>query len=372
MQHKRNINIIKFRKKDYGDVRRKNYAKEILYKEPIFPKPLEYSDIDNAFKDFVENTLEIIDFEGKKIPTFTLYSNQRFSEYSQTWKHTDSNMNLYLNFKTINRENNPMNGTNQGGLWNIPGERSYPILLKTVLDDNGTESIQRFSMKQPYAVDLIYRINLFTNNYELLNIFNEKVNECFKSRQFYIRPNGHFIPLILDNTSDDSQYNIDDRKFFSQGYTIKALAYIIHESDFKVEEFPKRIISVFEGDSINKKTDIDINEYEDEYSEQKIEMKILFKPYNEKITFVMDSDVYITDFESENIRNFRININDTPIFYKNGFSIKDGDEVKLKINKLEKDKESLLSFIGNNGIKIKNEVADNVYNEIPSKIITYI
>ena len=212
------LNKMKLREKAIGRDRRENFAKEILYKDTPLPKPLEYADIDASFKDFVSDTLDIA-YEGKRLPTFTLFSNQRFSEYSQTWEHVDENRNLLMNFKTISRENNPRFGENQGGLWNIPGERHYTILTKTVLDDNGTESFERYSMKQPYAVDLIYNINLITNKYELINKFNALVNEAFKARQCYIRPNGHFIPMILDEISDESEYSIEDRKFFSQTFT---------------------------------------------------------------------------------------------------------------------------------------------------------
>ena len=42
------------------------------------------------------------------------------NEYAQTWQHLDETGNLLLNFKTINRENNPKQGQNQGNNFNIP------------------------------------------------------------------------------------------------------------------------------------------------------------------------------------------------------------------------------------------------------------
>lgn len=367
--HKRNLNILKLTKNTYGDARRRNYAKEILYNGTPFPKPVEYSDIDNEFKKFVEEKLQIV-YDGKIVPTFTLYSNQRFSEYSQTWKHTDENMNLLMNFKTINRENNPIGGTNQGGLYNIPGERSYPILIKEVLDKNGTESYQKFSMKQPYSVDLTYRVNLVTNKYELLNKFNELVNDFFKSRQTYIRVNGHFMPIIFENASDESEYGIEDRKFFSQGYTLKVLAYIIHESDFKVEEFPKRILMVYEGELSKKKPEITIDEYENKFKKQEVQITIKFNEFNEKVSFVFDENVKINKIHYDNIRCIRIHINDTPIFYENGFKIKNNDDVKIKIFKIDISKKSKLIFYGENTDVLieKDNIPDLVSDEVPSRV----
>ena len=340
------LNKMKLREKAIGRDRRENFAKEILHKDTPLPKPLEYTDIDASFKDFVSDTLDIA-YEGKRLPTFTLFSNQRFSEYSQTWEHVDENRNLLMNFKTISRENNPRFGENQGGLWNIPGERHYTILTKTVLDDNGTESFERYSMKQPYAVDLIYNINLITNKYELINKFNALVNEAFKARQCYIRPNGHFIPMILDEISDESEYSIENRKFFSQTFTIKVMAYIIHEKDFQVESYPKRIMVVYDGDAKKKKPNVDIEELDDiNYENKRIDISIDFPEFIETVTFTIDCDVNVEKSTLDNIRYYRLNVNGTPIFPEKGFILKENDEVKLRIFKFDISQPSKLMFHG--------------------------
>lgn len=359
------LNKMRLRKSAIGANRRENYIKEILYKDTPLPKPLEYDDIDSSFKDFVDDILDI-SYEGKRLPTFTLYSNQRFSEYSQTWKHVDENRNLLVNFKTVSRENNPKFGENQGGLWNIPGNRHYTILTKTILDNNGTESYERYSMKQPYAVDLIYNINLVTNKYELINQFNALVNEVFKARQYYIRPNGHFVPMVIDEISDESEYSIDDRKFFSQTFTIKAMAYIIHEKDFQVESFPKRIMMVYDGDAKKKKPVVDIEEIDTTgYENKKIDISIDFPEFIENVSFVIDCDVNIEKYNLDNIRHYRIHVNDTPIYTEKGFKLKNNDEIKIKINKYDIALPSKLIFHGYDpNIKInKNYTPELVSDE---------
>ena len=229
IQPKKSITPIKFRNKTYGTERRRDMAREILYKETEFPKPLNYDDIDFAFEEFVKES--VAKFENTAYPVFTLYSNQRFSEYTQNWQHTDEEGNLLLNFVTVNRDNNPKPGSNQGELWNIPGNRYYTMLVKDVLDDNGTESYEVYSMKQPYAVDLTYRINFMTSTYENINAFNSHINDLFKARQMYIRPNGHYIPMIVEEVNDETSYSIDERRFFLQSIGIKVMAYIINKED---------------------------------------------------------------------------------------------------------------------------------------------
>ena len=129
-QPRKYLTTVKLTDSEYGLPLRKSYAKTILKDAPVFPKPLEYKDIDKCFFEFVDKELNLV-IEGQSLPTFTLYSNQRFSEYSQSWQHTDEEGNLLMNFKTVNRENNPKPGNNQGGLWNIPGEQRYTLLMRT-------------------------------------------------------------------------------------------------------------------------------------------------------------------------------------------------------------------------------------------------
>ena len=117
-------NILRLRPRPYGQERRENLTKEVLKDSTPLPVPVDYKDIDEEFKRWVDEDLSV-SFEGEKIPTVALFSNQRFSEYMQTWQNVDKKKNMLLNFKTITRENNPKAGTIVGDTRNIPGERTY-------------------------------------------------------------------------------------------------------------------------------------------------------------------------------------------------------------------------------------------------------
>lgn len=364
-QPKRNLTFVKLTKEETnGNIIRKSYAQDIVHKAPIFPKPLEYADIDAAFKEFVENELGLT-VNDKDVPTFTLFSNQRFSEYSQTWEHSDEEGNLILNFKTINRTTNPQGGENQGSLWNIPGNRFYTVLQRSVLEDNGTESIEVYSMKQPYAVTLEYRVSFITDLFENLSIFNEMVNDLFKARQYYIRPNNHWIPLLLENVSDESKYSVSDYRFYTQTVTIKALAYIIHEDDIKVEKFPKRVHLGLVGEKKKNKVAIDIEEGEDELSNQTINLSLNFEEWHDKAEFEIDTDMDIQEIEKTNVRTMRIFVNGTPIYYNKGFKVKNGDKIRIRISQFDiKDKASLVfKGINPNYTFIKDYVPEDVSQE---------
>ena len=108
-QPKKYLNFLDIKEHSEGNERRYESLKNIMENSTFLPKPVEYKDIDAAFKDWVDNSLKI-SYKEKILPTMVLYSNQRFTEYSQTWKYVDENKNLILNFKTITRENNPQYG----------------------------------------------------------------------------------------------------------------------------------------------------------------------------------------------------------------------------------------------------------------------
>ena len=294
--------------------RRKNISKEIVRHADYMPKTVKYEDIDVSFKEWVDENIDISQ-DGIKLPTMVLYSNQRFSEYLQTWKYTDDNNNIRLNFKTVTRENNPNHGTILGDTYNIPHNKFYNFKSIQAIDDNGKRYRIDYKMKQPTAVDLVYKISIMTNRYVTLNEFNETIHKVFNGKQSYICPNGHYMSIVLENISDESEYNIEDRQFFSQNFTVKVRGYILKEDDFRVEENPIASVVCFEGDgSYRKKPIIELSEYDPCFVEDE-EEKYYFKPieidvdlsfchpFRGKTKFTIDEDFTLTGFEIKEPEN---------------------------------------------------------------------
>lgn len=316
--------------------RRQNISKEIVRHSDYLPKTLNYEDIDRCFKDWVDNSISIIQ-DGIKLPTMVLYSNQRFSEYMQTWKYTDENNNVRLNFKTVTRENNPSHGTIMGDSYNIPGDRFYKLKSINANDELGRKYRIDYKMRQPTTVDIIYKVSIMTNKYLTINEFNETIHHLFRAKQSYLCVNGHYMSMTLENISDESEYNIEDRQFFSQTFTVKLKGYIIKEEDFKVEENPIATVICFEGDNAKRrKPTIELSEYNPCYVEElklfkkviEIDVDISFcYPNKGKIKFTMDEDFILTGVklhEPNNIvnDNMKLYVNDILILtdlYNNGF-----------------------------------------------------
>lgn len=258
IQPKPYLNRMRLRNHAIGNERRRNMSKIILENGTPFPKPVTYSDIDATFFEWVENKLDIV-YNGKKLPTYKLFSNQKISEYSQTWSNLDDTGNIIMNFKTVTRENNPQHGESQGGNYNVPGHRDYPMFYVPVLQENGEEAYDLYSMKQPLSVNFLYTVSVICNKYDILNEFNETMHYEFSGLECYLSPNGHHMPMVIENITDESEYSIDDRKYYSQSYQIKLMGYVIREEDFKVTKVPSRFtirMNAVEGKGKYKKVSI--------------------------------------------------------------------------------------------------------------------
>lgn len=349
-------NIINLKEFPTPDQRIKDISKEIVRHSDYLPKTLLYEDIDKSFKEWVENSISITQ-DGKSLPTMTLFSNQRFSEYMQTWRYTDENNNVRLNFKTVTRENNPSHGTILGDTYNIPGDRFYTIKSIPAIDDSGKKYRVDYKMKQPTPVDLTYKVSVMTNKYTTLNEFNEIVMSIFNAKQSYICPNGHYMSITLDNISDESEYNIEDRQFFSQTFTAKVKGYIIRQEDLRVEENPVAVLVSFEGETYKRRKPlIELYEYdtvlfEDGIKKAPIDIIIdlsLCFPNKGKIKFTIDVDFILTEVICEEYNNIisdeiKLYINDKHIcdnikqyMNNNEIKFKDGDEVILQVKRFNR------------------------------------
>lgn len=403
IQPKPYLDKFKHRHQAYGVERRRNMSKIILENQTYFPKPIEYSDIDQEMFNWVDKKIDIA-YDGLRLPTYKLYSTQRLSEYTQTWSQTDDLGNVIMNFKTITRENNPQKGDINNGYFNIPGHKDFAMFYVPVMQENGTEAYDKYTMKQPFGVNFMYSISIITNKMEVLNEMNEKMHYEFNAINCYIAPNGHPMSMTLEDVSDDSEYTIDDRKYYSQTYKVKVRGYIIRKEDYSVERIPSRfVIGTRDSDAtgiVNKrgknrdkenqvsffKPDEEFNEgfkletmknedrcyvtiiedYEkpsafiDEpdantdcceeglsrYMYKTVKVIMGFDECTLELSFEMDKKMVVETFETKNVHDFRIFINDELMNIDNGITILKGDNVKVKISREDLHSESEFTIVG--------------------------
>ena len=379
IQPKPFLEKIRLRRHAYGTEQRRNMSKLILEHGTPFPKSIEYSDIDNAMFEWVDKKIDVV-YDGKKLPTYKLYSTQRLSEYLQSWDKQDETGNLVINFKTVTRELNPQKGDNQGGYFNIPGHKDFAMFYVPVLQENGIEAYDKYTMKQPFQVNFIYSVSIISNKIEIINSMNEKMQYEFSAINTYISPNDHPMPMSLEDVSDESEYTIDDRKYYSQTYKIKVKGYIIRKEDYKVERIPSRIVMAsHDSDAsglVNKRgknrasdervvflnDTIEANEIKpsEVTEEETIEPCTPQEPryYNKimkvmmnfdcvtELAFIIDKEMVLSSIETTNVHDFKILINEELINLDNDVKFYKDDEITVRISKDDAYKKSELTLIG--------------------------
>ena len=417
-QPKKYVDHLKYRRHAFGVERRRNMSKIVLEHGTPLPKAIEYSDIDQSMFNWLDKVVDLA-YLGKRIPTYKLFSTQRISEYGQTWKNVDEKGDMVLNFKSLTREPNPQKGENQGPYYNIPGHADISMFYIPVLNDNGTEAFDKYTMKQPFAVNFTYKVSIVTNSYELLNKMNEKMLYEFTAITCYLDVLGHPMPMTLESISDESEYAIDDWKYYSQTFDVKVKGYIFRREDFKVERIPsgitlgatfvserkpikqdkpgRRIETMEWGLADSNGVDacgipyhpsprdpypyVDIVE-EDTCKrdpEPEFEYKVIkiFIDYGEcisSVTFMMDKEIILETLETENVYDFKFLVNCEEMSFDNEVHIYSGDEITVKITRDDLYKPSKMSFTGydpNDPIPI-NFHPETPIDEVPKEEDIYI
>ncbi len=226
------VKNIKLTKSKVGPARRQEILDGIDNQGTYLPRGVCYEDMDKAFIDSINKDF-YISIDGKKVPVIFL-TIQRWSEFSKTWQHSDEFKDVKLPFITIVRKPDVQVGTNQAGNWNIPGQRGYTY-IKVPTNDGLRVGVDVYKIPQPTSVDVTYEVRLFCNKMRDLNKLHKVIQQTFNSRQHYVKPNGHPMPVHLETIGDES--NIDDfenRRFYVQLFEMKLLGYLLDEDEFEV------------------------------------------------------------------------------------------------------------------------------------------
>ena len=185
---------IKIIKDKVGFPRRQEILDDISARGTYLPRGVMYEDMDKSFIEFVEKDLTLT-LDGEKVPVVFL-TLQRWSEFSKTWQNSDKFKDIKMPFITIVRQPNPQVGQNQAGLFNIPGRRTYTY-MKVPTFEGGRRGVDLYKIPQPTSVDINYEVRLFCNRMRDLNKFNVIVQQAFNAIEYYIKVNGHPMPLFL-------------------------------------------------------------------------------------------------------------------------------------------------------------------------------
>lgn len=92
-----------------------------------------------------------------------------------------------------------------------------------------------------------------------INQFNKNVIETFASRQAYQVIKGHYIPIVMNNITDESVMDVEKRRYYIQSYEFTMLGFLIDEDEFEVMPAVNRVLTVTEFEKGTSKKNKKIN-----------------------------------------------------------------------------------------------------------------
>lgn len=216
----------------YGMDRIEELMRQTDIKTKYLPRTITFENLDQSLFDYVNLNGMKATIDGKIVPTFYL-DNDRWGEFSKTWKFMDNDKNVPTPYITVRRIDK-QTGTRIGGKYRIPQPRNFRYMNVPILDDGEVIYLQ-FRMPEPVNVDLIYEVTLFTKYRVDVNQYDEQVLRNFASRQDYLNVKGNPIPLHFEGFAESNPIeNIDGDRFFVSKYALKILGFIQNEEEFEI------------------------------------------------------------------------------------------------------------------------------------------
>jgi hypothetical protein len=222
--------------------------------------------------------------------------------------------------------------------------------MKVPTWDGARRGIDLYKIPQPTPVDIVYEVRFFTNRMKDLNKFNRIIQKAFHSRQCYINPNGHPMPLHLETMGDESNIDtFEERRFYVQLFEMKLLGYLLDKEDFEVVPTVNRTLMTLEvtEKTINTKTIV-----EPLINGREVTFNFVFKPFSSfETNFTAQYDVSFTNLVNlENITRVVIKINNVGVFdgtvLTSPLTIYSNDNVYIRIYKTTTDV-GVFSLLGN-------------------------
>lgn len=214
------------------------------------PQKLLLEDIDQGVFNFLKSfdlSLTIEDGTKKPVPVIFL-TQEKWAEFQQNWKalRNENNEEIGYPFLTLRRTT-----VKKGTLpqrYTIPNKKKFSF-IKVPNFDGRLKGLDIYKVPQPTWIDCTYEFKFFTHYMQDVNSCYELVlNEIFSSGEGYVNINGYYIPILLQDPSEENNMNeiAADRRF-SINFPLLVHAKLVNPADFeKVNSITKVSINITE------------------------------------------------------------------------------------------------------------------------------
>jgi hypothetical protein len=320
---------------------RREQLLEYINKDGTYlPKSVLHADLDRGMLDFVKNDLEVIT-AGKIVPMVDIIiTTQNWTQYVETALFVDLDYNPSPPFITVVRSPEVKFGSNPSLQYTIPDRKQF--YYASVPTWNGNEQgMDIYTIPQPVPVDISYSVKIICNRMRELNQLNKVIMQKFSSRQAYTFIKGQYVPIVMNNVSDESQMTMDARKYYVQSYDFTMLGYLIDEEEFEVKPAIARVTQLMEltgAGNVGKKNKTleNSNEFLENY---------LFVVGNDTLSDVVAYTANLSFGTWSNVDSFDVYINGdyfgTDV---QNIQITTNDVLRIDVVKTDDTKESSIQF----------------------------
>jgi len=304
------------------------------------PKSVLHADLDRGMLDFVKQDLQVVT-SGKIVPMVDIIiTTQNWTQYVETALFTNLDYNPEPPFITVVRQPEVKFGTNPSLQYTIPNRKQF--YYASVPTWNGNEQgMDIYTIPQPVPVDINYSVKIICNRMRELNQLNKIVMQKFSSRQAYTFIKGQYVPIVLNNISDESQMNMDARKYFVQNYDFTMLGYLIDEEEFQVKPAIARVSQIMELDTTLLKSRR--NKYPKNPND--FLSNFLYVVGNNSLNDVIDFTANMTFSNSTNVESYDVYINED--YYGSDvqeIQITTNDVLRIDVVKTDDTQEANIQF----------------------------
>ena len=228
-----------------GYERRLELLEDINKDGTYLPKSILHEDLDRGFLDFVKDDLKTV-VSGKIVKVVDiLMTTQNWAQFTQTWDFNNIDKNVEPPIITTVRTPEVKYGTLPSLKYTIPNRKQFYYAAVPTWDGQ-RKGMDIYTIPQPVPVDIKYSVKIICNRMRELNKFNQVIIEKFSSRQAYTQIKGHYIPIQLDEVSDESVMDLEKRRYYIQSYSFTLQGFLIDENEFEVKPAVSRSLLLME------------------------------------------------------------------------------------------------------------------------------
>ena len=287
-----------------GYERREQLLEDINKNGTYLPKSLLHEDFDRGFMDFVKQDLKTV-VSGNLIKVVDiLMTTQNWTQFTQTWDFNNIDKNVQPPFITTIRIPEVKYGTLPSLSYNIPNRRQYHYAAVPTWDGQ-RKGMDIYTIPQPNPVDIKYSVKIICNRMRELNKFNQIIIDKFASRQAYRQIKGHYIPIQLDEVSDESVMDVEKRRYYIQSYSFTLQGFLLDEEQFEVRPAVSRSLVLMEVNP--RKTRRRVNKYPP--NPDRIPLNISYPIGTTAYTQTFEYTSNIKLIDAENIASYSMYIN---------------------------------------------------------------